>query len=193
MARLYCMLLLLLSLPAMAAQPDYRAERLKFAADPGYDPYGLVVAQKEMLEEHFRLANDPKTSVSEVNAPLKKLLDLYPLGIQVNFAVADFLEYLVKQAEEPDQELLEIASERREKANAILQSILDSGDGKSADTAYQVINTLEEYAVVDQFGLEPTKQALVASPKGHYDMITAKDQDGTEHVIYFDISLFFGR
>ena len=197
MSRLILPLLLLLcSLSASAGTaPDYRAERIKFASEAGYDPYALALAEKGLLEEHFRLANDPKTTIEEVNAPLKKLLDTYPLGIQANLAVADFLEYVAKQADanNPDPRLLDTARKKRDKANAILRSILDSGDGKSPKTAYQVINTLEEYAVLDYLELEPTTQTLLTPPGESYDLFAAKDKDGVVHSLYFDISLFYDR
>jgi hypothetical protein len=193
-SKLLLAFLLFWSLSATAGNaPDYRAERLKLASESSYDPYSLALTQKLLLEEHYRLANDPKTTVEEINAPIRKLLDIYPLGIQANLAVADFLEYIAKQADptNPDPGLLEIAKKKREKANAILDSILGSGDGKTPATAFQVINTTEEYAVLDHFGLEVTTQALLTPPGKSYDLFTAKDKDGTLHSLYFDISLFF--
>lgn len=196
MPKFIFILLALISSSVFAGQPvDYRAERLKLAQDANYNPYPLVLMQRTLLEKHFQLANDPKATIDEINAPLKKLLDLYPLGIQVNYAVADFLEYVAKQAEPSDlnQGLLDIAKKKREKADAILQSILSSGDGKSADTAFQVINTLEEYAVLDHLGLEASDQSLLTAPKKQLDRFSTKDKSGVSHSVYFDISLFYGR
>ena len=57
----------------------------------------------------------------------------------------------------------------------LINSILDGGDGKSAKTAYTVIEVAEEYAVLDALGLDRGSQA-VRNEGGHkYDVLTATD------------------
>ena len=49
---------------------------------------------------------------------------------------------------------------RLEYAAGLLESILESGDGYSFSTAFIVISSDEEYAVMDALGLKPIMQSL---------------------------------
>jgi hypothetical protein len=72
---------------------------------------------------------------------------------------------------------------------AYLQSILSSGDGKSAKTAYFVVNEGEEYFflnVVMGVGL-PASQALVEQDGHSFDKLTIKDKDGKDQEIWFNV------
>lgn len=192
------LLMLLLSNAALGEEsPDYLAERRALAASENYNPYGLMMQHKVLLDEHYRLGADPKTSVAEINEPLQKLVEMYPLGVQVNQALAGFLEYLVRQSDDAEDEsakgLLEIAKKKRAKAEAILASILLTGNGESPSTAFEVINIIEEYAVMEHFKLERIDQALVIDKDKMFDVLTVKTSEGKEKSIYFDISLFYGK
>jgi len=74
----------------------------------------------------------------------------------------------------------------------LTQSILDSGDGKTAQTPYVTISTGEEYAVLTRLGLQPTGQALIAGER-MLDLLTAVDESGRETQIYFDPAWHFVR
>ena len=72
-------------------------------------------------------------------------------------------------------------------ADGLLKSIKSNVDGKSVDSAYEVISINEEYGLIRSLGLRPIRQALVEN-KGHsFDAITVVDQTGKESVIYFNI------
>jgi hypothetical protein len=43
----------------------------------------------------------------------------------------------------------------------LLRSIMDSGDGKSTETAYIVISVHEEYVVLQVLGLRPSGQSVL--------------------------------
>lgn len=194
----FSLVLLLSSSTTWAADArDYLAERRALAASEGYNPYGLMVVHKALMDEHYKLGADPKTTVAQINEPLQKLLEMYPLGIQANQAVAGFLEYLVKQSngdsDKEAKDLLEIAKDKRAKADAILASILSTGNGETAETAFEVINIIEEYAVLEHFKLEKVSQSLVVGKNKTYDLLTVKTEDGIEKSIFFDISLFYGK
>ena len=126
---------------------------------------------------------------------MKKLIDAYPLGIRPNLTVANFIEYVANnvKGEPPDQELLSKAADYRATAQGVIDSILSTGDGKSAATAWEVINQNEEYALMEHLGFEPQDQALIFDAKKPYDRFTVIAKDGTEQKVYFDVSLFFGK
>ncbi len=73
-------------------------------------------------------------------------------------------------------------------ADGLLNSIKSSVDGKTKETAFEVISINEEYGLIRSLKLRPIKQALVQD-KGHsYDAITVVDpQTNQESIFYFNI------
>ncbi len=71
--------------------------------------------------------------------------------------------------------------------NGILRSIADSGDGKTAKTAFFTVDPSEEYVFLALvLGLRPKGQAL-AHVEGHdFDKMTAADEAGKEQVVWFN-------
>ena len=182
---------------AEEAPIDYAAARMELAASKDYSPYMLQLMHNELMNRHYELAQDPDTSIDEINEPLAELESMYPLGIQVNYTVAEFLEYVAFLLEEQGEaqseihSLIELAESKRKKAGAILDSILESGDGNSPESAYVVINIIEEYAVLDHFGLRLSSQSLLNKDGRVYDVIVGTAEDGTERDFYFDVTSFF--
>jgi len=73
--------------------------------------------------------------------------------------------------------------------NGLLDSVLDSGDGRTADTAFVTISVREEYAVIRAFRLTPKSQSLV----GNRDLFVVTDETGEELEIYFFPELHWKR
>jgi hypothetical protein len=79
-------------------------------------------------------------------------------------------------------------------ANKILNALLSTGDGKSAETAYCVQSINEEYVIMRHFGYKVFRQAYMTSGGGVYDVLSGKDEKtGKEVGLYFDISGFFRK
>jgi hypothetical protein len=77
-------------------------------------------------------------------------------------------------------------------ARGLLRSILDSGDGKSAATAYVVISVHEEYIVLQVLGLRPSGQSAVNIDGHSYDVLETKKQDSGAGVkLYFNVDIPF--
>jgi hypothetical protein len=68
----------------------------------------------------------------------------------------------------------------------IKQSILGSGDGKTADTAYFTVSTSEEYFVARVLGLKPQSQSPVKNGAHSFDRMTVDDKDGKETTLWFN-------
>jgi hypothetical protein len=64
----------------------------------------------------------------------------------------------------------------------LVAAVLATGDGRSAKTAFVVLSVPEEYAILRAFGLEPVRQALL---EGGIDQLTARDDQGAVHTLYF--------
>lgn len=74
----------------------------------------------------------------------------------------------------------------------LLKSILDSGDGKSAATAYVVISVHEEYIVLQALGLRPSGQSVVHLDGHSYDVLEAKKKDSGAGVkLFFNVDIPF--
>jgi hypothetical protein len=92
------------------------------------------------------------------------------------------------------------ALENREKAkfhhdvtSALIRSILSTGDGKTKETAFEVVNVHEEYIIVSVLGFpRPGSQSLIRG-KGHsYDLLeVVQPGTGQTIAIYFKIDAFY--
>ena len=69
--------------------------------------------------------------------------------------------------------------------DGLMKSITSSGDGKTAETAFVVISTDEEYVFFSVQGLRPTGQSLVNQNGHSFDRMTALNPETNETVTYF--------
>ncbi len=73
-------------------------------------------------------------------------------------------------------------------AHGLIQAIFQTGDGKTAETAWQVLTVHEEYVVLGVLGLQPGSQSLVHKGKHSYDVLEPTDPKTHEKVtLYFNI------
>jgi hypothetical protein len=157
------------------ADVDYLALRNAYAESPNYDPYGskLRGLENEMLDAYRR---------ADCAAVLAKAESI----VAVDFVHLDahLLAGLCQGKLGNDEAM---RSERRI-ARGLIDSILHSGDGKSEETAFAVVQIAEEYSVLRVLGLRPSNQALVHAQGHSYDRFDAKSSDtGQEVVVFFNI------
>ncbi len=74
----------------------------------------------------------------------------------------------------------------------ITDSVMESGDGKTPETAYVTISVGEGYALLVRLGLSPVRRALLTGDTLR-DAITAEDEHGTERTIFFNPAWHFVR
>lgn len=78
-------------------------------------------------------------------------------------------------------------------AQKLLKAMLDSGDGKTAKTAYKVHSIREEYVIMRELGYQVGMQALVFDKEyGAFDILSGTNAEGKKGEFYFDINSFFG-
>lgn len=78
--------------------------------------------------------------------------------------------------------------------DGLLSSIVNSGDGKSPETAFTVISTGELYAFLNLSGLQATGQSLIHDNGRAYDLMDVTDSETEESFqLYFDITLQMSR
>ena len=75
----------------------------------------------------------------------------------------------------------------------LLMSIVNSGDGKSCETGWSVIQVSEEYFILEMLGVELSKQNI-DNNGGICDRMEVVDENGEKKVYFFEISnVFKGR
>ncbi len=157
---------------------DYTALRLTHAASSDYDPYsdddGLMKLRDLINAKEFEVA-------TEVAKTQYRRLFHDPLFHYYAFIVWTEIE---------DEEMTDIHSFYYTK---LIKSVMSSGDGESAKTAYHVINISEEYRVLEYHELEIVEQNLLEISGHSFDKITAKDADNKTKDIYFNIDLPFSK
>src|SRR5579859_1760076 len=72
----------------------------------------------------------------------------------------------------------------------LIDSIRNSGDGKSMETAWVVVTVHEEYVVLRALGFKPSGQSLLEKDGHSYDVMKVKSaEDGAEQSFYFNIDI----
>lgn len=100
---------------------------------------------------------------------------------------AHFAEYVAhRELNEPD-----LAEFHKFVFDGLLKSITDSGDGKTPETAMQVIEVHEEYVLLHSLGVGlPESQSLLRKNGHSYDEIKYEDPDSKKEVtIYFNVDI----
>src|SRR6266536_787887 len=138
---------------------DFKDLRLAYTETSHYSPYG---SDKESQKAMF--AAIKASQWDEVLKQSAATLDRNYLDINAHFGA-----FLANQG----KGVTEKAEFHKFVARGLLDSILNSGDGKSMDTARAPIPTDEGNAMFRALGLRVTAQALI-NEKGHnYDKMTA--------------------
>ena len=147
--------------------------RLAFYESPNYNPYAPMLTYRPMnaalaqknFEEALKIADSVLAkNFVEINAHFTAQIANQELG---NTERAQFHKFMF---------------------DGLLNSIKSNVDGKSVDTAYEVISINEEYGLIRSLGLRPIRQALVEDKGRRFDAITVVDpQTGKESVVYFNV------
>lgn len=72
----------------------------------------------------------------------------------------------------------------------LVNSIRESGDGKSPETAWVIISVNEEYVLLRALGFKPSGQSLMMKNGHAYDVMKVNDvKDGSEETLYFNTDI----
>ena len=150
---------------------DFQELRLAYANTKAYGPYdGNATARRNMFAS-LKANEYDKALESATNILSTNYLDI--MGHFGSFVAHRELGHA------------ELSTYHRFVFEGLVNSIKNSGDGKTLETAFVVISTDEEYALFNYLGLRPTDQALVKE-KGHtFDKMTALDPTTNQSVIYY--------
>lgn len=191
-------LITLIGIPSFALAAD------RSGADGGSNGYAMLLARLEQKDFTVDFAalrrayaktssyrpDDPALTAlhRQMAEALQKGDDASAIRIARQVLARDYVDIdahrvLARGADAPDF--------HRAVADRLLQSILDSGNGKAPETAYLVVSTDEEYSVLDHLGLQASAQSLVEQQGHYYDSLLVIGDAGKPFNIYFNIDLPF--
>jgi hypothetical protein len=155
---------------------DFKALRIAYSQTRDYSPYG---SDRDSQAAMFEAAKSKKykDAIKEADKILKNNY------VDMEAHITEAIAY---------RELGDTAKADLHKAigNGLVNSVLNSGDGKSAKTAYVVISTGEEYTILRALGLRPASQSLDHIDGHTFDVMTGTNPKTNETVkIFFNIDI----
>jgi hypothetical protein len=158
---------------------DYAALRNAYAVSDGYDGYSLAIHEMyNVLWPAFQAKDCAK-----VIATSDQILKIDYTPVAVHFIRSDCFKQMGDQARADHEEAI---------GRGLARSLLGSGDGKSAATAYVVVTMAEERFVLSFLELNEERQSLVTGGGHNYDLIEGKNQKtGEKASAYFNVDALF--
>jgi Domain of unknown function (DUF4919) len=150
---------------------DFKELRTAYTETTDYSPYG---GDREMRQKMFAALN-AKEFDSAVESAEKILAKNF---VEIN---AHFVAYVAHR----ESGRTEKATFHKFMFDGLVKSITGSGDGKTAETAFVVITTDEEYTLFNILGLRPAGQALITQNGHSFDRMTVTNPKTNETVVYF--------
>ena len=156
---------------------DFRRLRLAYADSAAYENAPDTEPQKKAMWSALK-TKDFQAAVKNAD-------------IVLNADYADMGAHYVEQVAFQELRNSDLSRIHAYIFRALLKSITDSGDGKSPETAYQVIEVHEEYVLLRALGVAlPKQQSSVQRNKHSFDKITFDDpQSGEQKIIYFNVDI----
>ena len=155
---------------------DFAVLRLAYAGTPDYNPLDKYGGAQEAMFDALK-NKQYETALKHAQSILNKnyvdidvhLVCKYIYGEMNNPEKRDFHQFVVK---------------------GLINSIFNSGDGKSLETAYLVINKDEQTIILAVLGFKKKMQS-VKSSNGHlYDVIEALNPEtGKTSLLYFNVDI----
>ncbi len=127
-------------------------------------------------------ATNQYQSFEEIEIVCKKILRDNPMDLEVRM----LLEFAYDQMEQHD-----LAAHHHAFTMGMFNAIQATGDGKSLETAWEVVSVAEEYTMLSVMGLQMQQQALINRVDRHFDILTCvprKNPGASPIELYFDIT-----
>lgn len=151
---------------------DFTELRLAFYESSNYNPYSPMLTYRPLwgalAQNNYAEAIKIAQSVFEKNF------------IEVNANMVAHIAY----RETGDTER---AAFHRFMADGLLASIKSTKDGKTPETAFEVISVSEEYGLMRSLELRPIKQSLINNNGHFFDALVVVDKTNQQSTVYFNI------
>jgi hypothetical protein len=161
------------------SQEDYLHLYYGYIFTDMYNPYGQHENEEEFYDLYFAKKYEEAILLG------KEILRSDPINTKIIFKI------LVCYHQTDNSEMYEKYAIQY---YGLLQIIYYSGDGKSAKSAFKVINISDEYEILSELGLQSTGQALIGiCDRLSIDTKSQEVEKGQEKIkeLYFNISLPF--
>jgi hypothetical protein len=169
---------LLASLKAGNTGIDYTRLRLSYMDSPEYKAAKDVSKSEDAMTDALN-KNDYPAALNDAEAVLES-----------NYVNID--AHYVALVANRELGAMDKAEFHRTVFRGLINSIRSSGDGKSPETAWVVINVHEEYVMLRVLGFRPSEQSLTHKDGHSYDVMKVKNaEDGTEQTFYFNVDIPF--
>lgn len=158
---------------------DFKTFRLLYAETSDYNPYdGDYEPRKAMYEAMKEKEHEKALKYA------RSILDKNYVDIDAHLICKSAYQKMNNSERYNFHQFVE---------NGLINSILSSGDGKSPETAYLVINVKEEYAILNFLGFKLKRQSLRELNGHSYDeMEVINEETGETSVLYFNVDIPFG-
>ncbi len=172
--------------PAAAAE-DYGKLRRGFAESETFNPIALQYLERELCDKAMEVWKEGRAA--EATEYLYEVLTHYPISMEAHIRLADAFKALLDSGDSGEQTDFYLDLERKHRfiSNGLIESVLDTGDGLTPETAFEIITFSEEVWVLRHLRmaglsrvLDEEKQLVI------YETI---QQDETRNTIFFDISM----
>lgn len=144
-----------------------------------YSPYSISDAQEE-LNEILRSEKTDKKTLEKLLKVSGKVLEDYPYGIRIK----EYRVYAFKQLGKYKE-----ARAEETQASIIIDAILSTGDGSTQENSFYVINTSNEYEILDILGFRFGGDQQLIEHK--YDYLTLAENSYNIKGFYFDVTRLF--
>ncbi len=159
------------------AKPDvsfFTKLRIDYAKREDFNPYWKLAEERRAIEQAMETGNvDLLLELSE------KWLQKCPVDADVH-AMRSHAANRVGDAKAYVYHLFF--------AMGLMQSVMESGDGRTPETAWKVISIVEEYSILREIGAEVTGKTLTATDPP-CDAMHVKLPTGEKTTLYFDVSI----
>jgi hypothetical protein len=158
------------------ARADFAKLRIAFTKTPAYQPLGTSPSDYKEVDGAMQAGNWERA---------RELIDAL---LQKNYVRirSHYFAWVVHRRRGDEER----AQHHRAFMDGLFHSIVTSGDGKTAESPYIVINVEEEYDVLGLKGLKMLEQGLQHANGRAFDVLTVQEREGAEPVkLYFDITV----
>lgn len=153
---------------------DFTAFRMAYAESPEYAPYAVNLPTLEAIEAALKEKDYARAAELATKALEKNFFALrfhyHAAGAYTELGQTDKAEFHIYVL------------------RGIIRSVLDSGNGKSAETAFHVVSVEETYLVLNALGIRVRSQALARHGESSYDKMSGIDEESGEEVtLWFNV------
>ena len=192
-----CLLAVVALPPALAApdQPSEYASLLASLKTGNTDINYTRLRLSYMDSPEYKAAKDVSNSEDAMTEALNKkdflgALKYSEAVLESNYVNIDahYVDFMANR----EMGAMDKAEFHRTVFRGLINSIRNSGDGKSPETAWVVISVHEEYVLLRVLGLKPSGQSVMQKDGHSYDIMKVKNvTDETVQTFYFNVDIPF--